>query len=206
MFHARSIRRSPAERYFPSNAPMLSGATRSRTNVTPLSIQGFRAASFGSNSMIVMRAGATSRCLSRIGSVQRATAPNPTNTIRCENVGILCRAPLCPALDDLLDFLDQNLGVSSAALVGFSPARRQIVWRALDEASLGLKVGKRLRRERQKLGQTKFTRLVLDKLYQPASDALILVSRAHIQARQLALSPIAVDVQSDACDRILVDF
>ena len=42
MFQARSIRRSPAERYSPSSAPMFSGVTRFLTNVTPCSIHGLQ--------------------------------------------------------------------------------------------------------------------------------------------------------------------
>ena len=38
--------------------------------------------SFGSKSMIVMRFGSTLMCFSRMGSVQRATAPKPTNKMR----------------------------------------------------------------------------------------------------------------------------
>ena len=54
--------------------------------VTPCSIQGFRASSFGSKSMMVMRLGSMLRCLIKMGSVHRATAPKPTNKTRFANV------------------------------------------------------------------------------------------------------------------------
>src|SRR3989339_453847 len=38
MFHARSINRSPVERYRASTVPRLSGVIRSRTNVSPRAV------------------------------------------------------------------------------------------------------------------------------------------------------------------------
>jgi hypothetical protein len=63
-------------------APQVLRRPRSLMKVTRCSIQGFKAASFGSKSMMVMRLGSTLRCLIKIGSVQRATAPKPTNKTR----------------------------------------------------------------------------------------------------------------------------
>jgi hypothetical protein len=70
------------ERCCPSRLPRFSGVTRSLTRVMPCSIQGFRAASFGSNSTIVTRLGSMLKCRIKMGSVQRATAPKPTNKTR----------------------------------------------------------------------------------------------------------------------------
>ena len=86
------MRRSPVENA-PSKLPRFSGVTRSLTKVMPCSIQGFRAASFGSKSIIVIRLGSTLRCLSKMGSVQRATAPKPTNKIRFGNASIRYPSP-----------------------------------------------------------------------------------------------------------------
>src|SRR5215510_3751376 len=88
MFHARSMSRSPAERYWPSNLPRFSCVTRSLTKFKPCSVQDFRDASPGSKSTIVIRFGSTLMCLSKMGSVHRATAPKPTNKMRFENVSI----------------------------------------------------------------------------------------------------------------------
>ena len=73
---------------------MFSGVTRSLMKVMPCSIQGFRAASFGSKSMMVMRLGSILRCLIKMGSVQRATAPKPTSKTRFGNLTIVNSSPL----------------------------------------------------------------------------------------------------------------
>ena len=60
---------------------MFSSVTRFSMKVAPRSIQGLSAASSGAKSMMVMRFGSTLTRRRRMGSVQRATAPNPTNKI-----------------------------------------------------------------------------------------------------------------------------
>src|SRR5262249_1865764 len=68
--------------------PRFSGVTRCLTNVTPWASQGRRASSLGSKSRMVMWRGSTLTCLTRMGSVQRATAPKPTNNTRWLNASI----------------------------------------------------------------------------------------------------------------------
>ena len=48
-------------------------------------------------------------------------------------------------------------------------------------------------------------RLVFDELDQLAADALVFVRRADVEAGQLALAVLGIDVQGDAGDRVLVD-
>ena len=93
MFHARSMSRSPADRYLPSTVPRLSGVTFSRTKFTPFLTHGARAASSGSKSMIVIFFGETLMWSRRIGRVQRATKPKPTKRMRLLNVTIVGRGP-----------------------------------------------------------------------------------------------------------------
>ena len=68
------------------NAPVLAALHPAnqtlREEAVPCSIQGFRAASFRSESMMVTRLESMLKCRIKMGSVQRATAPKPTNKTR----------------------------------------------------------------------------------------------------------------------------
>ena len=86
-----------------------------------------------------------------------------------------------------LELLHQDLGIAAALVVLLAARGRQIVRRAFDEAAFGLKIGEGLRREREQLAQPQLARPVFHELNQLAADALVLVRRADVQARQLAL-------------------
>src|SRR5580765_5933173 len=91
--------------------------------------------------------------------------------------------------------LDEHLGVPAALLVLLPSRRRQIVRRPLGETGFGLEIREGLRRERQELAQAKLASPVFHELYQLAPDALILVRRADVQARQLALILFGVEMK-----------
>ena len=185
MFHARSISRSPAERCCPSSAPRFSGVDavldeghalldpRLQRRLVRLEIHDRDAA-----------CGSTLMCLQQ--NRQRAPRDRPEadeqdSIGKCQHPAALrwsCRS---------IELLHQHLRVAAALLVFLAARGRQIVRRAFGEAALGLKISERLRRERQQLAQAQLARPVLDELDQLAADALILVRRADVQARQLAL-------------------
>src|SRR5450432_169611 len=102
-------------------------------------------------------------------------------------------------------FFHQHLGIASALVIFFAACGRQVVGRALGKTALGLEISERLRREREQFAQVQFLRLVLDELNELASDALVFVRRADVQARQLAFFLFGVNVQRYARDRIFID-
>ena len=75
IFHAKSIKTSPAVRWLPSSAPIFARVTRSRTNFTPRFSHGWSAARRSSKSMMVIARHGTPSSLTRMGSVHCATAP-----------------------------------------------------------------------------------------------------------------------------------
>ena len=89
MFQARSINRSPGDRYRLKMAARLSWVTRSRLKRTPCSVQGRTTSPKSSKSRIVTCRGVTWMVFNRIGSVQRATAPKPRNRTFPRNLIIL---------------------------------------------------------------------------------------------------------------------
>src|SRR5262245_53495485 len=152
--------------------------------------------------MIVIRLGSTWTCRNRIGSVQRATAPKPTNRIRLEKVGI----PIFALQErSLRELLHEDFGIAAALIVSLTARRRQHVWSPFDEAALGLKIRERLCRERQQLAQPQFSRSVFHELGELAADALVLMRGADVQGRQLSLLLLGIHMQGDAGDGILVN-
>src|SRR5262245_20398412 len=98
----------------------------------------------------------------------------------------------------------EYLGVAAALLVLLPAQGRQVIWRAFGEVSLRLKVREGLGRDRQQLFQAELTGPVLDELNEFSPNPLILVGGAHVEAGQLALVLLGVDVQGDAGDGIPV--
>ena len=106
----------------------------------------------------------------------------------------------------LFQFLDQHLGVAAALVVFLTARGREIVGLAFAEAAFGLKVSKRLRRERDQFAQAELARLAFDELDQLPPDALVFMRGVDVETGQFALVLLRVNVQRDTGDRVLVDF
>ena len=117
----------------------------------------------------------------------------------------MSQAELRLPLSERPESLDQDFRIASALLIARAAGGGEVVRGAFRESALGLEVGEGLRREGEQRVQSELAGARLDILDQLSSDPLVLVRGVDVEAGELALVALRVDVQRDASDRVAID-